>query len=518
MKTQLYALAVFVVSGYELTILHTNDVHSHYDQANQFGTDCSQKQISDKECYGGLARLKTAIDAERMKHPKSLLLDAGDQFQGTLFFTYYRGNLTARAMNHLGYDAMTLGNHEFDLGPENVARVASQFQFPVVSSNIHAAAVPSLDRVVKPYHLFPEHGVALVGYITYTAPDISNIGGVQVEDPVVAVQRAVDQVRLLGYTRVIAVSHNGYYEDMELASQVRGLSLIVGGHSHSYLASNTSAVLGLESLGMYPTKVTNGEGKATYVVQAYCWGRFLGHIDVDFGSDGYIETITGAPIELNADIELDMSTQKVVTEMRKPFNEYANQVIGETLIDLDQSTCQAQECNMGSILADMMLDYRPHAQIAFINAGGARASIPKGPITLGNVLTVLPFNNAITEFILPGQRVWDFIYAAVLKKNPYNNKPVSSFIQVAGMHITINKSQLVSVDVKDKTNFSPLDLAKNYTVVTLNFLAKGGDNIITPPILGSPTLDATHEVFSRYIKANSPIASVPGNRIIFESE
>ncbi|KAJ9070872.1 hypothetical protein DSO57_1002932 [Entomophthora muscae] len=506
------------VGGYELTVLHTNDVHSHYDESNRFGTDCTPQQGEEKQCYGGLARFKTAIDVQRSLHNNTLLLDGGDQFQGTMFYSYYRGNVTAEAMEMLGYDVMTLGNHEFDHGPENVARALANLTFPIVSSNMDASAYPSLASVVKPYTLFPEHKLAVVGYITATAPLIASLGKVVVEDPVKAVQRIIDEVNGLGYTRVIAVSHNGYTEDIALAKQVRGLALIVGGHSHSYLAPLTNPAKDLKSMGMYPTSVPDKDGKSTYIVQAYCWGRFLGHVDVKFGEDGYLASIQGAPIELDFSVEKNKAADARVRELRKPFDGYANQVIGETLADLDQSACQSRECTMGSFVCNAMLEYRPQADFSFINAGGVRASIPKGNITRGNVITVLPFSNTIVEFPLTGSRIWNLLEAVISKTNPYNYKPVTSFIQVSGLRFEFNVNlppSLTRVQLLNRTTnaYSDLVLTKNYTAVTLDFLAAGGDNFLAPPIINPPLLDAADEVIIRYIKSHSPVNVSLTNRI-----
>ncbi|KAJ9082193.1 hypothetical protein DSO57_1006638 [Entomophthora muscae] len=253
-----------------LRIIHTNDIHSHYDQSNLSGKDCTAEQVESKLCYGGLARLKTAVDMLRAECKNNSVLDAGDQFQGTLFYGYYRGNLTWDAMNLLSYDAMTIGNHEFDNGADNFARVAQHFKFPLVSSNIVAARHPTLSNLVKSYILFPDKKVALIGYVTPNLPAISHVGPLlDILDTAPALQDVIDLVRSLGYTNVIALSHKGYKNDIELVSKIHGLSLIVGGHSHSYLAPKGREVnYALPSQGLYPTPVQDKNNRTTYIVQA----------------------------------------------------------------------------------------------------------------------------------------------------------------------------------------------------------------------------------------------------------
>ncbi|KAI9292749.1 Metallo-dependent phosphatase, partial [Neoconidiobolus thromboides FSU 785] len=498
-------------SDYDLTILHTNDVHSRYDQSNKYGTDCTKAQIENKQCYGGLARLKTAIDQLREKHPNNLLLDGGDEFQGTMYYTYYKGDITARAMNYLKYDVMTIGNHEFDNGPDNLARVAQNFTFPLVSSNIDASQHPQLSSLIKKYQLFPKYNLAVVGYITYTAPSISSIGKLlKVSDPIITLQETIDEVKKMGYKRVIAVSHNG-------------LSLIVGGHSHSYLASPLNNVTNApNSMGLYPTSVKNLDGKDTYIVQAYCWSRFLGHVDIKFNEDGYLSKIDGFPIELNSLVPLNEEANKQAQEWREPFDAFGKTVLGIAADDFEQASCQTKECSLGSFVSDIILEKRPNSDVSFLNAGVIRAGITKGDIKVSDVLTVFPFGNAIVDIKLTGQQLWDMLEAIVSKVNKVNNRPVSSFIQIGGMRFTYDptapeQSRLVSVDIlnrKTKTaTYVKLDLEKVYTCTTLDFVATGGDNFIAPPVTDFAPLDAIDVIVSDYIKKYTPVSPYTDGRI-----
>ncbi|KAF9945661.1 hypothetical protein BGZ65_010505, partial [Modicella reniformis] len=172
-----------------LTVIHTNDVHSRVDPVNALGGTCTADDIAKGNCYGGAARHKTLIQQLRKGKQHSLLLDGGDEFQGTLFYTYYKGNVTADVMNDLGYDLTTVGNHEWDDGPSNVARYWEKLKMPIVCANIDFTKNPELAKLVKPYHIFEDLGIAIIGYITPTTADISNSGPtVSFTDPIVAVQ------------------------------------------------------------------------------------------------------------------------------------------------------------------------------------------------------------------------------------------------------------------------------------------------------------------------------------------
>ncbi|KAJ9073551.1 hypothetical protein DSO57_1015128 [Entomophthora muscae] len=488
-----------------------------------YGMDCTKEQVEAKQCYGGLARLKTAIDKLRQQQRTNLLLDAGDQFQGTLFYGYYRGNVTWEAMNLLKYDAMTIGNHEFDNGSDNLARVAKQFQFPLVCSNIVATRHPLLKDIVKNYVLFPEKKIALVGYITPNVPSIADVGPLlDVLDPKAAVQKAIDQVHALGYTRVIAVSHNGYEEDVELASKLRGLSLIVGGHSHSYLAPKEGAAKNAPpSQGLYPTPVKDQAGKTVYVVQAYCWSRFLGHLDIKFGKDGYLTSITGTPIDLDASVIKDAAVDSLVKKWRFPFDAYSKKELGVAKGEFDRQSCYNRECSLGDFLADVMLEYRPKADVAILNSGDIRYAIKKGKVTVGNVQNALPYGSTIVTIDLTGKQICDLVEGVLSRTSVSNNHPVTSFIQVSHLLIQYkannpNFKKITSIQVQDRASlkFSSISQSKVYSVVTTDFIAKGGDNLLFPPHPNYTLLEALDQVTMDHISKHSPVSPPEINRII----
>lgn len=218
---------------------HTSpDIHTHLDQFNKGGTDCRQKDIDANSCFGGAARIQYMVSKFRSEKDDVVLLDAGDQFQGTLFFNVYGGEKTAEIMNQLKYDAMCIGNHEFDNGMVLASRCGtmltlintgidyvSQFfrnlTFPVVSSNIDYSTAPQLTAAgVKPYIVLKEYGVGIIGYITNTTSQITTgARNVKFNNPASAVQRYVDELHAQGVKRIICVSHNGYEHDQWVAQK-----------------------------------------------------------------------------------------------------------------------------------------------------------------------------------------------------------------------------------------------------------------------------------------------------------
>ena len=486
-----------------LAFFHVNDVHAHLDQYSSSGTDCTRPE---RGCYGGYSRIKHTIDTERPKYNDSLWLNVGDEFQGTLFYTYYGGEKIAETLNQLGFDAMTLGNHEFDGGDDKLGDfLLNLTNIPIVSANIQSTN-PKLNKTIKPYHIFPDKGLALIGVTTEDTPGISKPGnGTTFSNSVEAVQNAIDEIkRTTNITRIAAITHIGYDKDQELAAATTGLHLIMGGHSHTLLGNMTNAE------GPYPTITKNKAGDEVFIVTAYRWGEYVGYIDVTYDCDGKILAYHGAPIHMTNTTKQDEGLQKQIDAWRVPFAEFAGEVLGSTNVELDQTTCQQQECLLGDYMADAMLDYRkassPDVAFALINAGGIRATIDAGEITRGEVLTAFPFGNAIVEITLSGADLRDVLEGLISKVNVNNGKEVTSFFQIStGIMVSYNPDatsggRLVSVEIGGE----PLDEAKNYAIVTLDFLAGGGDNIFTAT-KDFVALDTQDEVLVQYIKKTTPV-------------
>ncbi|EHK98792.1 putative 5'-nucleotidase [Glarea lozoyensis 74030] len=443
--------------NYNISFYHINDVHAHLDEFRSSGVDCPDPT---KGCFGGYARVSQMLKDTRPGHPDSLFLNVGDEFQGTLFYSYYGGEKIAETLNQLGFDGMTLGNHEFDGGDDKLGAFLQNLTFPIISANI-VSDHPVLNATIKPYHIYEEYGLAVIGVTTDTTPSISSPGpNTKFTNVVSAVQNTINHIKsTTNITRIAAITHIGYDEDKKLAAAVSGLQLIMGGHSHTPLGDFAGAV------GKYPTIATNLDGDEVFIVTAYRWGKILAY--------------HGAPIHLDNTTAQDLALQAQIKKWREPFEAFAAEVVGFSNVVLDQTTCQQKECLLGDFMTDAMLAYRqpqnPSVAFALINAGGIRATIDEGNITRGEVLTSFPFGNAIVEINISGQELWKTLEGAVSKVNQFNGAAVTSAIQVSkGVNITFNPrnavgSRLVSVDLFD----GPLSFTKNYTVITLDFLAGG---------------------------------------------
>ncbi|MES2665899.1 MAG: bifunctional metallophosphatase/5'-nucleotidase [Pseudomonadota bacterium] len=459
---------------YTLTILHTNDFHARFEPISKFDSGCSEEDAGKGECFGGTARLVTAMAEARARSNNTLLVDGGDQFQGSLFYTYYKGAASAEFMSKLGYDAMTAGNHEFDDGPEALRGFMDAVQFPVLMSNADFAAEPVLaDKLLKSVVI--EKGGEKLGLIGLTPQDTAELASpgpnITFSDPVAAVQAEVDSLTAQGVTKIIVLSHSGYKVDQRVAAEATGVDVIVGGHTNTYL-SNTSD----KAEGPYPTMV----GK-TAIVSAYAYGKFLGELNVTFNDAGEVVTATGEPRIMDAAVAEDAPTVARIAELAGPLEEIRARQVAETTAEIDGSreTCRTKECPMGNLIAEAMLD-RVAGQgvtIALQNGGGVRASVDAGPVTMGEVLTVLPFQNTLSTFEVDGAT----IVAALENGASQYDEAAGRFAQVAGLKYTVDPAAAPGARISDVQvliggdAWGPIDPAAVYKVVSNNYVRGGGD-------------------------------------------
>ena len=454
---------------YNLTILHTNDFHDRFEPISKYDGPCSAEDNTAGECFGGSGRLMTAITEARERAGNSILVDGGDQFQGTLFYTQYKGALAAEMMNQMGYDAMTVGNHEFDDGPEVLRGFMDALEFPVLMSNADVTAEPLLaDKLAKSTVI--EKGGEQIGLIGLTPQDTHELASpgdnITFSDPVAAVQGEVDLLIARGVNKIIVLSHSGYSVDQKVAAETTGVDVIVGGHTNTLL-SNTDG----RAEGPYPTMV--GE---TAIVQAYAYGKFLGELNVTFDDEGNITKAEGEPLIMDAAVTEDQPTVDRIAEAAKPLEEIRNRVVAETAeaIDGERGNCRAQECSMGNLVADAMLD-RVKDQgidIAISNAGGLRASIDAGEVTMGEVLTVLPFQNTLSTFQISGATLIEALENGVSQLEDGAGR----FPQVAGMSYTFDPKAEPGSRISDvMVAGAPIDPEKTYGAVSNNYVRNGGD-------------------------------------------
>ncbi|SES22701.1 2',3'-cyclic-nucleotide 2'-phosphodiesterase / 3'-nucleotidase / 5'-nucleotidase [Gracilibacillus ureilyticus] len=473
--------------GFSLSIMHTNDIHSHLDD---------------------IPKLVTAVNEVRQEMPDALLLDAGDVNTGTLYFHEYKGQAELAFMNLMKYDAMTFGNHEFDQGSSNEGHKAlydfvTDANFPFVSSNINFSKNQYMGDLFSDISTdTPNDGeiynsivkevngekIGIFGLTTEETVDISSPGDIEFENYLNAAEEAVQELEAQGADKIIALTHIGFDDnpaidnDQQLAANIEGIDIIVGGHSHTELAEPVVVTSDAEDM------------EPTIIVQAYQYANFLGTLDVEFDENGVITGYAGDLIEI-AEQEDDpealalLATYSEKVEMVK--NEESGGVAEAELPnprisdDSDSSiSVRNSETALGNLITDGMLskakEYNPDTSIAVQNSGGIRTFIDKGPITIGEILTVMPFGNTLALMELKGSELKEALEHSV-SQTPNES---GGFLQVSGMKFTYDSSaetgnKVGTVEVMQDGEYVELDENKTYIVATNAFAAKGGDGFDT---------------------------------------
>ncbi len=424
----------------ELRLLHVNDFHGFAEPYRPLGS---------LELKGGAAYL--AFQAKRLRAEKpSLLLAAGDMIQGDNWANLFQGASVMELLNAMGFDAMVVGNHEFDFGQAILKQRLSEAKFPVLGANVRG--LPGL----KPYVVKEVGGlkVALLGVIT---PDTAvsthpqNVLGLSFLSPEAAVREFLPRLRAEA-DLVVVLSHLGFAEDRKLAQRVPGLAVIVGGHSHTRLEQ--------------PVKVND-----TIIVQAFEHGKFLGVLDLTV-RQGKVTQARGRLVEIKPEAgPADPEILKIVKKYQQKVDILLNDVVGETATDLDATQARVRETTLGNLVADVMRD-KVGADAALINGGSLRASIPRGRITRKQLYTALPFDNYLVAFRLTGRQ----LQAALEYGVSGVERREGRFPQVSGLSFAYRPAAPPGCRVTEvAVGARPLEPDRHYTVATNDFLAAGGD-------------------------------------------
>ena len=483
-----------------ITILHTNDMHAHVEPFMQRGRE-----------MGGYARQETLIERFRASDPNPLLLCAGDTFQGTMYFTVYQGLADLAFMNVAGYQAMAVGNHEFDRGSAVLARFAGLARFPLLAANLDVSGDRDLAPLIKPYVVL-EVGGERVGIVGAAPPELASIStpgpGVKVKDLAASVQAAIDALTAEGVDKVILLSHIGYDADKELAPRLKGVDVIVGGHSHTLLGT----VPGLpQPAGEYPTVEKDVDGNTVLIVQAWAWGRVLGRIEVSFDDAGHVVRWDEAhPVPIDASVPEDASVKSMVAAFSVPLAAARDEVVGHSAkrVPTTRITPRHAENPMANVITDSMLaaTERAGSVAAFVNTGGVRAGFDPGPITYGQAVTVQPFNNTLVQLDLTGAEL-----KAVLEET-LGGLPQSASGLLLPSHgtsyvIDVRKpagQRVVELNVAGK----PVQAGATYRIALPSFIAGGGDgHVLAKEAKGyrydTGVLDI--DAFVGFLKAHDPI-------------
>ncbi|BEM61377.1 TPA: bifunctional UDP-sugar hydrolase/5'-nucleotidase UshA [Serratia marcescens] len=518
---------------YAITILHTNDHHGHFWQ-------------NDHGEYG-LGAQKTLVDGIRQEVAAQggslLLLSGGDINTGVPESDLQDAEPDFRGMNLVGYDAMAIGNHEFD-NPLSVLRQQEKWAtFPLLSANIYQKSTGQ--RLFKPYALFDKQGIK-IAVIGLTTDDTAKMGNpeyftdIEFRVPAPEAKRVVEQLRKDEKPDVIiAATHMGHYDNGEHGSNAPGdvemarslpagyLDMIVGGHSQDPVCMAGDNRKQVDYVPGTPCSPDRQNG--TWIVQAHEWGKYVGRADFEF-RNGELKLVHYQliPVNLKKKVEKadgtservyytrqiaeDPAMMKLLTPFQEKGKEQLSVKIGSVngKLEGDRSKVRFVQTNLARVMLAAQRE-RADADFAVMSGGGVRDSIESGDITYKNVLKVQPFGNTLVHVDMKGSEVEQ--YLAVVA----NMKPDSgAYAQFANVSLVADGTGVSEV----KINGQPLQADKTYRMATLNFNALGGDGY--PKLDGLPSyvntgfIDA--EVLKQYIEKHSPLdaaAYEPKGEIVY---
>ncbi|XP_071299775.1 5'-nucleotidase [Agelaius tricolor] len=523
-----------------LTLLHTNDVHGRVEAQGAGPRRCA---AGAPGCFGGVARRAARVAAERAAHRNVLLLDAGDQYQGTLWFSRFKGREAVHFMNLLRYDAMALGNHEFDEGVSGlVDPLLKNANFTVLSANIKGKTPlgNEMMKYVHPFKIvhFDSESVGIVGYTTKETSFLSQPGDdVTFEDEIEALQLQVNKLTAMGVNKIIALGHSGFTVDKNIAQKVKGVDVVIGGHTNTFLYTGTPPSTELPA-GPYPFMVDSDDGRKVPVVQAYAYGKYLGYLNVTFDKKGNVVEAVGNPILLDSSFPEDEHIKEEVEKWRENLGNYSEE-IGKTSVYLNGTSqaCRFQECNMGNLLCDAVLYEnvrRPdknswnHVSMCILNGGGIRSPIDEqstnGSITVEDLLSVLPFGGRFDMVTLKGSTLKEAFEHSVRRYG----KGSGELLQVGGIHVVYDLSRapgsrVVSLEVLCTAcrvpAYVPLQMDGIYNVTLPSYMLFGGDGYIMlkEKNLGYSKGEPDVEVVSRYLQRMKRVYPAVEGRIKFSS-
>jgi 5'-nucleotidase / UDP-sugar diphosphatase len=448
-----------------LTILLTNDLHGHVEPWLGWELGLAGKTI------GGSAWVASVIKQVRGEAGKNvLLLDAGDAFTDTMLAMETRGAVVLDVMNHLGYDAMTLGNHEPDFGPERLRQLRDEAKFEFIAANLLEKRTGKLFS--KPYVIREMDGkrIGILGLAYPNTPLTTakkNVEDFEFQDAIATARRLVPEVRTKADV-VVALTHLGLSADQKLAEAVPGIDVILGGHSHNRVTE--------------PLRV----GK-TLIVQAGAHGSDVARLDIEVG-----EGVTLRRCELisvdHARFKPDAETEQIVARHAAPLLERMNERIAEAAAPLIRAQTlngpkperRDDQSPADSLFADVLRE-ETGADVALLPGVGYGVAIPKGPITVAALRNLMPHASTVVAIKLTGKQLRDTIEQSIentLTKDP--RRKVGGMIQVSGLRFKYEPARefgrrVMNVQVGDQELSEELD----YRVATNQMLAAGGHNYST---------------------------------------
>lgn len=531
---------------FTLTILHTNDLHAH-DQSFQ----------DRGKTVGGFARLGHLARQLKKNTPNCLLVDAGDIFQGTPMFTRYQGETEVELLNRMGYDLYTIGNHEFDSGGVNLAKQLSHAKFKVLNCNLDTSALPQLTKIVKESEIVNFGDKERVGFVGVITPDIEalslNRDGVVLKrnetgqestaqsdwnrpglsadatadrtkagpdagtkipatNPsnlswIEPVRRTVEKLEKQGIDKIILVTHCGVDADKQLAQALPQVDAIIGGHSHTRLAS--------------PIIVNHADGSTVTIVQTGSYGRNLGKLKLSFDKEGRVLS-TDTRYELlpiDSRVPEDGDLAAYVQKMAEPLKSLRETILCRAEGDFDNFfRSMKNDSALGDLICDAFYEagqkQAQGTEITFENRGGIRSRIDRGAVNMEKVEELLPFDNHLVFATVSGAQIRRAL------EHSMSGATAGKFLDVHGLKLAWDPGaeagkRLVFVLAMKNGDWQPLDDNADYKIAMTDYSFKGGEGY---DFSGAKDVHNTecrlNKYFQEYLLEQKTIKPSYGDRIV----
>ncbi|KAL3174905.1 hypothetical protein MRX96_010934 [Rhipicephalus microplus] len=477
-------------TDFTATVLHTNDVHGRFEQITASGTRCTKQAAEAQQCVGGIARQKTVVSQAAASGANVLFLNAGDYYQGSIWYYVLGAPIVAEAVNYLAHDAMALGNHEFDRGAEGLVPLLTESRVPIVGCNVDFSEEPTLKPLQpKPSVVVERAGtkIGLIGYTTMNTTYLSSPGKVRFTDEAECIQAG----------------------GAEAAARRR--RAVVGGHTHTFLYSGPTEngrVSGDKPQGPYPIVVDRAADSRCLVVQDFYMGKYMGNISITWNQRGEVVRWSGQPVLLDRSIPEDPDGIALLDRYRDRVAQSQASVVAESkvLLDGDKNRLAGQGWPRSSPMP-----------------GGIRASIDEqstgGRITFEDVVNVLPFGNTLVEMNVTGAQLKGLLEHGVHRHDVKGDVPPAELVLAAGLRVVYDiqrepydrvvEAHILCTECR-VPRYEPLEDARQYRIAALSYIVHGGDNFDFSFVKPKDMYDTGFqdaEIVMKYMNSTSPITT-----------
>lgn len=478
----------------EIVILHTNDTHS-------------RAQEDEKGKAIGFAKLKTYLESINDKK-NTIVLDAGDTLHGKTFATLSRGESIVKLMNEVGYSAMAPGNHDYNYGYDRLVELSKKANFPFLAANV---VRDNGKRDFKENTIIEVNGVK-IGLFGLCTPETlfksapANTKGIKFINPIDCAKEEVKALKGQGAQVIIAIGHLGLdnstkeeYRSEGLVKAVDGIDIFIDGHSHTALQDGKRVN---DTLIAQTGEYFHNIGKVVIKVQ-----------------DGKVIDKSASLVDFQSlkDQKGDLKVLGMIEQVEKDNKPFLEKIVGKTKVELDgkREHNRAMETNLGNLITDAMRQVAK-ADVAITNGGGIRETIKMGDVKMGDVLTTFPFTNYTISLKVTGEDIVKALENGVSKAPALDGR----FPQVSGLTFKFDPSKEPGSRVFDvMVGKNPIDLKKEYTLATNDFMATGGDGYeMFKGKVQIGQFELLSETLAKYFAANGEIEPKVEGRIISASK